>query len=1039
MRILILSFPSQKTSIGGEDQIAQTLLYEFASLGHSAFICNRDNYDHNEEYNYDLIFSLNHPIQIMQKRKSVWATWLFNENIGQTIDEISNNSYDVFFVNSKFIESQLSAMGHDSVFMPFPSFDYYFRKEPLIHPDNKKTDIIYLGNYNPEYKSFDKINNYLLPCLNYSFEIYGGEKWLFNEQKKLYNKGIFQAENFCEAYEYYYKGIFPIEQCSKISDYSKIFINFNSPGQINLQMINNRIFDLLSNGCFVITDDDSNQKEEFGDCVEYSCGGEDLKNKIDYYLSNHDLIFEKQKKALEFANKRIKKISYAESAKKITDYITKNEERIINERKSRKVLFAIIVNNMALLGNCIRSIPKEKFDQVKYRFYVSRSNRIHATKIISNNFSEKDYEIVIIDCDPLKYRISYSDIDFKNIVIPTYSNIIYPEIFCKNIYTIFQENEYCDIIKFPVIDCSDFQKKVFGINGDKMCSDINIDHFVPYGFYAVNYRNKLSMKNSTIDWEDLSKENEIESVEYSPSIIFETESQRKEFISNSYEEVIKILSKPGNKKETDSLGTNKINVQTLRFSILSFKEVQTLYQNIENIIISNSNMEEVIRKLESHYTVICPKELNFDLQSVADIIISHMNYDSFLVGDSLFIKTVLLYQCCPSNDLVELGNSILSNNQYSLIKINHKTFDINIFNSDNFIPKKETGLKVAVLSMCGVSSYEDRYGIGGEHQVVHWLKTSFEKREDVYLCHIFDTYNYDLMDPDEYDIIFSNSCWRSLEFKRKRSDNLTIFWHFNMDSGKATVDTVLRLNYDIIWTNSYVGYDYFKSKDARCMMKQLNASSQYHYPYPYKSSLYSGDVVYVGGYQVHYKGKELIDKFIKPCCGKDFDFAIYGNRLWKAEVQKQALSTDSCFKDEYYDESFEPHYKKILPMQDFNILAKNTKIWVNFNAMTQRGMQMNNDRVIWGLACGAFFITDDTKEARRFYQNQNPEECPVVFSKGEDDLVEKIRYYLDHEEERAEISSRGPSFIKKNKLYTDDTVNQIIDLYYKRNQYESKL
>jgi spore maturation protein CgeB len=89
-----------------------------------------------------------------------------------------------------------------------------------------------------------------------------------------------------------------------------VFINFNSPAQNNFEMINNRIFDLISNGCFIITDDTPAQRELFKDCVEYSTGKEDLSEKLKYYLSNLDKIKEYQIKALSFSSEYEKNNSY---------------------------------------------------------------------------------------------------------------------------------------------------------------------------------------------------------------------------------------------------------------------------------------------------------------------------------------------------------------------------------------------------------------------------------------------------------------------------------------------------------------------------------------------------------------------------------------------------------------------------------------------------------------------------------------------------------------------------------------------------------
>ncbi len=1044
MNILIISFPESDLYIGGEDQISLSLKKEFEKLNHSVNICDRNNYDLNIKYNHDLILSLNHPLKIINKNNSIWASWVFNENIGKTPEEIIlTNNYDFYLTNSKTVFDSLEKESIPVLGAYFPSSNDYFRASSLVDPKNKKIDIIYLGNYNPEYKTVEKIDDYLIPCTNYKFEIYGGRKWKFSEQKRLFAKGMFDRKNITQMYDSYYKGIFPISKCKFISDYAKIFINFNAPNQSDLGMINNRIFDLLNNGCFVITDDTVEQREMFKDCVEYSSGSNDLQEKLNFYLKHPDLILEKQNKALEFSKIYKKENTYKSLVHKITSFYDSNKEVILLDRKKEKeTCLAVCVNDLSLLDNCIRSI-KNNNQEVKYKFFVNRKNRIHASKIISNN--EIDLKsIVLIDDEIGAFKLDHSYFNVGDIVVPTYSNFIYPSNFIEKIHSSFTNNPNCNSCRFSVIDSSNMQRNIFGINQTDYNYDSFEDDLLPYGFYA--FINNIIFKEK-IEWHSINKQetNPLIIEDLSPNIIFDTNDARINFkncVLQTFKNIKKIDSndKVINKKNIKEKSTfydfEKLITEKIRYSIIAENNISNIeYDNVQLIKINeNDNLEEIIRDLQSHYTAIgYHKDIQWN--RLSNIISTYFNYDCFVLGkETVIFNTSLLYQCKPSNNLLEFKRNLIEFQDVSLIHIDSKTYDIKIIRSfsDLKLEKDPNNLKVAVLSMCGVSSFEDKYGIGGEHQVVHWLKDSFEKRDDIYLCQIFDTFNYDLMNPDDYDIIFSNSCWRSFSNNRKRKDNLTIFWHFNMDSGKATMETTTRMEYDCIWTNSYVGYDWLIKNNYPCKFKQLNASSKYHYLYPYNSSLYKHDVTYVGGYQVHYKGKELIDRFIKPCCNKEFDFAIYGNRLWKKEVQKQALEVDSYFKAEYYDESFEPHYQKILPMQDFNILAKNTKIWVNFNAASQQRMQMINDRLKWGLACGAFFITDDTLEARRFYEEENKGLCPVVFSTGDQDLVDKIRYYLKYEDERLEIASRGPGFVKKNKLFTDDTVDLIISQYYEK-------
>lgn len=337
--------------------------------------------------------------------------------------------------------------------------------------------------------------------------------------------------------------------------------------------------------------------------------------------------------------------------------------------------------------------------------------------------------------------------------------------------------------------------------------------------------------------------------------------------------------------------------------------------------------------------------------------------------------------------------------------------------------KTGRGLKVAVLSMCGVTTFEDKYGLGGEHQVVHWLREGFLNHPEVAICDIYDTQNIGLAQENYYDLVLSNSCWHTPPKVAK--GGTSIFWHFNTNAYRGNELTVMALGYTHVWTNSTISLGEFQRHNISCRIKHLNASSFHHGIYPWKSELFHHDVCYVGGYQVEYKGKGLIDQYVKPCMSAPINFAIYGNRKWRYDVQEEALKTDRSFKKEHLDSSFEPYYKGVLHPDDFWILAKNCKIWVNFNAEDQRPLEMVNDRPIWAMGCGAFVITDDYQSQRNIYGTT----CD--YSGGGQDLARKIERWLRNEEGMEDRRKRAYDNIKHHRLFTNDTVNQAVETHLK--------
>lgn len=80
-------------------------------------------------------------------------------------------------------------------------------------------------------------------------------------------------------------------------------------------------------------------------------------------------------------------------------------------------------------------------------------------------------------------------------------------------------------------------------------------------------------------------------------------------------------------------------------------------------------------------------------------------------------------------------------------------------------------------------------------------------------------------------------------------------------------------------------------------------------------------------------------------------------------------------------------------------------------AMVQRRTSQLKGRVFETLSCGAMLMEDDGMQTREFFQ---PGEDYVMFH-GQDDLLDKVHYYLTHEDERQAIARSGHE--KATKIY----------------------
>jgi spore maturation protein CgeB len=84
----------------------------------------------------------------------------------------------------------------------------------------------------------------------------------------------------------YCKGKISLNDEAVLYSSSKICVNAHLDEHLQYGSYNFRIFNALACGGFVISDRSEHLEKEFKDCIVFTDGYEDLKNKVDYYLDN---------------------------------------------------------------------------------------------------------------------------------------------------------------------------------------------------------------------------------------------------------------------------------------------------------------------------------------------------------------------------------------------------------------------------------------------------------------------------------------------------------------------------------------------------------------------------------------------------------------------------------------------------------------------------------------------------------------------------------------------------------------------------------
>jgi len=161
---------------------------------------------------------------------------------------------------------------------------------------------------------------------------------------------------------------------------------------------------------------------------------------------------------------------------------------------------------------------------------------------------------------------------------------------------------------------------------------------------------------------------------------------------------------------------------------------------------------------------------------------------------------------------------------------------------------------------------------------------------------------------------------------------------------------------------------------------------------------YIFEVSYVGN---DIKGEDRTMRYLYPAT--KYNFGLFGN--WKIPRARFRFWIN-WRKHPPYKKEFEKLSKGKITLEKLPVLYSNAKI--NLNCTTQACVDWDvvTLRTYEILACKGFLISDCVPDAE-----EELDGC-VVFTDGENDLVEKIEYYLKNKEEREKVAQRGYQYVK---------------------------
>lgn len=101
---------------------------------------------------------------------------------------------------------------------------------------------------------------------------------------------------------------------------------------------------------------------------------------------------------------------------------------------------------------------------------------------------------------------------------------------------------------------------------------------------------------------------------------------------------------------------------------------------------------------------------------------------------------------------------------------------------------------------------------------------------------------------------------------------------------------------------------------------------------------------------------------------------------------------------------------KIIPWEEYVDILNRSKISLNF-CLNGCGASQMKGRVTETMACNTFLLEDEGTETNQFFD----EGIDFVMAHSKEDMLDKIKYYLEHTEEREQIATAG--YRKMTELY----------------------
>ena len=244
---------------------------------------------------------------------------------------------------------------------------------------------------------------------------------------------------------------------------------------------------------------------------------------------------------------------------------------------------------------------------------------------------------------------------------------------------------------------------------------------------------------------------------------------------------------------------------------------------------------------------------------------------------------------------------------------------------------------------------------------------------------------------DEKDIDIALVLRGELDYEPDYS-NINIMWSLSHPKS-ILIDEYEKYDYVFISSNKYA--DKLKNEVNTNVHALLQCTDPDVF-YPEKDEYISDEILFVGVTRGVYR--EIVKDVLKT----NHDVSIYGMG-W----------------EEFIDEKYVKGY--FIPNDELHKYYSSCKILLNDHWEDMRDEDFPSNRLFDALSCGAFVISDNIPSAETLFEGG------IITYEDENDLDNKINYYLTHEDERVEIAKKGQRIVLENHTF-DNRIQKIIEI-----------